>query len=216
MKQADSVMTVVRESKEQTRKRNEEAIITAAEMAFAEHGYRGASISMIAGMAGVPKSNVTYYFGSKDQLYEAVLSTICLLWLEAGDEIHAENDPFEALESYIHHKMDLARSRPHGSKVWANEVIQGASFIGGFLETTVKAWVSQRSDVMQNWMDRGLIRRADPEIIFYMIWATTQHYADFNSQIEAINGRVPLSEEQWSRAKETVSSTILRGLMVDP
>ncbi len=203
-----------RESKEQTRARNVNAILRAAEMAFAQHGYRGASLSRIAEMAGVPKSNIAYYFSSKQKLYEEVLSNICMLWLDAGDEISKENDPEAALTSYIHHKLDLARSRPYGSKVWANEIIAGAPFIQSFLSTTVKAWITQRAYVLEYWMDQGFLQRTDPQTIFYLIWSTTQHYADFNTQIEILNDEKPLSDEQWENAKSTIARMIIRGLTV--
>ena len=43
-------------------------ILTAAERVFAEFGYAGASISRIAAQAGIPKSNVVYYFETKELL----------------------------------------------------------------------------------------------------------------------------------------------------
>jgi hypothetical protein len=42
------------------------------------------------------------------------------------------------------------------------------------------------------------MRPVDPRWLLYMIWATTQHYADFAHQIETLNGR-PLSDAQWQR-----------------
>lgn len=167
---------------------------------------------MIAEMASLPKSNVTYYFQSKEALYKSVLSNICLLWLQAGDEITEDNDPALALTSYIHDKLDLARSRPHGSRVWANEIMGGATFIEEFLSSTVMEWLNQRATVLECWMDKGFLDRSDPKIIFYMIWATTQHYADFESQIVSLNGHQPMADRDWQRTKETVSRMILKGL----
>ena len=108
----------------------------------------------------------------------------------------------------------MAREKPHGSKVWANEIIQGAPFISGFLESTVKDWLVQRSAVLQYWMDQGAMRCVDPKTVFYMIWATTQHYADFDSQILVLNDDKPMSNIDWHATKHTVSNMILRGLNV--
>jgi TetR/AcrR family transcriptional regulator len=49
-----------------------------------------------------------------------------------------------------------------------------------------------------------------------MIWATTQHYADFAHQIETLNEGRPLSDAQWQDATETVIGIILRGIGLDP
>jgi TetR/AcrR family transcriptional regulator len=46
----------------------------------------------------------------------------------------------------------------------------------------------------------------------YMIWATTQHYADFGHQIKTLNGGVELSDEQFEEAKRTVTNIVLRGI----
>ena len=51
-------------------------ILDAAEDAFAEHGLAGARVAAIARQAGVNKAMLYYYFGSKDELYDAVLERI--------------------------------------------------------------------------------------------------------------------------------------------
>ncbi len=48
-------------------------ILAAAETLFAEHGFDAASMSAIAGRAGVSKANVFHHFNSKHALYQAVL-----------------------------------------------------------------------------------------------------------------------------------------------
>jgi AcrR family transcriptional regulator len=50
-------------------------IIKAASRAFAQHGYDGASIRTIVGQADVNQAAINYHFGSKEELYRAVLQT---------------------------------------------------------------------------------------------------------------------------------------------
>ncbi|HEX5541678.1 MAG TPA: TetR family transcriptional regulator [Micromonospora sp.] len=52
-----------------------EAILAAAREAFAERGFDGASIRSIAGSAGVDPALVHHYFGTKDQLFLAVMNS---------------------------------------------------------------------------------------------------------------------------------------------
>ena len=94
------------------RERNIENILSAAEIVFAEYGYTGASISKIAEVAGLPKSNIVYYFASKELLYRTVVEDIFNVWRAAADEIHEAADPEFALGSYIDTKLELARTRP--------------------------------------------------------------------------------------------------------
>ena len=52
----------------------------------------------------------------------------------------------------------------------------------------------------------------DPEHLLYMIWSTTQHYADFAHQIETLNSGEPFSDAQWQTAKLSVKTIILKGV----
>src|SRR5258708_35196227 len=56
-----------------TQKLRRTRILDAAESAFADHGYNGASMRAIVREAGVNLATVYYYFGSKNGLMEAVL-----------------------------------------------------------------------------------------------------------------------------------------------
>ncbi|MEH0072602.1 TetR family transcriptional regulator C-terminal domain-containing protein [Pannonibacter sp. Pt2-lr] len=49
-----------------------------------------------------------------------------------------------------------------------------------------------------------------------MIWATTQHYADFIHQVETLNGGAPLSDEQFATARENVVRIVLSGVGIRP
>jgi TetR/AcrR family transcriptional regulator len=108
--------------------------------------------------------------------------------------------------------MDLARSHPAGSKVWASEVMHGAPVIQDYLEQTLRAWTNDRSAVIQRWIDQGRMSDVSPRHLLYMIWATTQHYADFAHQIETLNADAPLDDAQWAEAKAAVRGIILRGV----
>ena len=57
----------------QIRQANRERILGAAEQVFARAGFNGATMAEIAELAGLPKANLHYYFGSKEDLYRAVL-----------------------------------------------------------------------------------------------------------------------------------------------
>src|SRR5438876_1319725 len=50
-----------------------EAILTAAEVVFAEHGFDGARVDTIAEVSGYNKTLIFRYFGDKLGLYTAVL-----------------------------------------------------------------------------------------------------------------------------------------------
>lgn len=191
---------------------NERIILGAAEEVFANFGYEGATTSRIARLAGIPKANLHYYFPTKKDLYRRVIDNIFTIWLEAADSFDDCDDPVEAISRYISKKMDISRDNPKGSKVWANEIIQRAPIIQDYLETTLKTWTDGRADVIQRWIDEGKIADIDPNYLLYMIWATTQHYADFGHQVMTLNDGKDLSDAQFELAKKNVTDIILRGI----
>lgn len=194
------------------RRENERAILEAAEKVFAEAGFGGATMQLIADMAGLPKANLHYYFATKEDLYRRVVQQIFEIWLDAASSFDNAPGPVEGIGAYIDAKMDISRTHPHGSKVWASEVMHGAPVIQDYLETTLRDWTDGRIAVIQRWIDEGKMARINPRHLLYMLWATTQHYADFGHQIQTLNGGAALTDKQWREAKASVKDMVLRGI----
>lgn len=205
-----------RVARSEARAENERLILEAAEQVFAENGFGGASMQMIADRAGFPKANLHYYFATKESLYRRIVDRIFGVWLEAAGSFDESDDPAEALARYIDAKMEISRAHPAGSKVWAAEVMHGAPVIQDYLETTLREWTATRVAVIERWIAEGRIAAVGPHHLLYLIWAATQHYADFQHQIETLNGGAPLSEAQWAAAKRDVVALILRGVGLSP
>jgi TetR/AcrR family transcriptional regulator len=196
----------------QIRQENERVILDAAEKVFAEAGYGGATMQLIADMAGLPKANLHYYFPTKEALYRRVVQNIFEIWLQAAASFDKAEGPAEGIGAYIDAKLDISRRHPFGSKVWASEVMHGAPVIQDYLETTLRDWTEGRLHHIRRWIDEGRMDPVDPRHLMFMIWATTQHYADFGHQIETLNDGKPLSDRDWQAAKDSVKSIILRGI----
>jgi TetR/AcrR family transcriptional regulator len=194
------------------RAQNETLILQAAEKVFAEAGFGGATMQLIADVAGLPKANLHYYFATKEELYRRVVQNIFEIWLQAAEAMDGAETPAEGIGAYIEVKMEISRRHPNGSKVWASEVMHGAPVIQDYLETTLRDWTAGRAALIQRWIDEGRMAPISPKHLLYMLWATTQHYADFSHQIETLNGGKPLTDAQWREATESVKSMILRGI----
>jgi TetR/AcrR family transcriptional regulator len=134
--------------------------------------------------------------------------------LQAASTFDEAPGPAEGIGAYIDAKMEISRSHPAGSKVWASEVMHGAPIIQDYLETTLVDWTESRMQVIERWVDAGLMDPISPRHLLYMIWATTQHYADFGHQIQTLNSGNRLSDEEWAGAKSAVKRIILKGIGV--
>lgn len=193
------------------RQANEAGILRAAEQVFARAGFVGATMSEIAERAGLPKANLHYYFGNKQALYRAVLQNILAAWLAGTDAITAEADPRAALAHYIRAKMRLTAERPDASRVFANELLHGAAQIGELLRTELRPLVRAKAAVIDGWVAQGRMAPVDATHLFFTLWAATQTYADFETQVSAVLGKRKLARADFERATAHVLNLVLRG-----
>lgn len=191
------------------REANQTLILEAAEKIFAMNGFKGAATGDIAREAGIPKANLHYYFKTKSNLYREVLKNVLEDWTAAASTFEAQEDPAEALRTYVSAKMAFSRNRPYGSRVWAREIMSGAPVLDNFLGTTLKAWLNERVRIIRRWIREEKIKPVDPHALMYMIWATTQHYADFERQITILNGGKELSDRLYRQRTEDVVRLVL-------
>lgn len=198
------------------RQRNEREILAAAEKVFATHGYRGASVQAIAEAAGLPKSNVLYYMGSKRGLYVRLLERMMARWNVLLDDISVEDDPAEVLEAFIRSKMALSRRHPEGSRLFAAEILGGAPFLQEYLRGELRDWVQARARIFEQWAERGLMDPVDPVWLIFLIWSATQHYADFEAQVLGITDRKALSDADMEQITTFLTRIILKGCGVTP
>ncbi len=198
------------------REQNSQKILHAAEVEFVKHGYKGTSMQSISDAAGLPKANLHYYFTNKSKLYNAVLADIVQRWNEVLADISVNDDPAETLEFYIRTKVDLAIRYPNASKIFATEVIQGAPNVKDYLRTELRTWLKAKTKIIETWIEQGKMSRVEPEHLFFMIWSTTQHYADFESQILTITNKLEYEAEDVERISRFLCHMILTGCGLTP
>lgn len=198
------------------RQRNVAKILKAAEIAFARHGFSGASTAEIAKQAGVPKANLHYYFRTKTDLYSAVLVDIVENWNHAMEEITAESDPAEALSRYIAKKVKASQRVPIKSRLWANEILSGARHVQPVLKGGLRDLLEEKAVVIEGWIADGKIAPVEPRHLFFMLWSMTQTYADFSAQIGPLLGRKLLDNATFRDATEIVTDLVLGGLGLRP
>ncbi len=193
------------------RRRNRARIIEAAEEVFAEQGFAGATTAAIAARAGLPKANLHYYFGTKEALYRAVLVGILDLWLAPLAQIMPAADPATAIAGYIRAKVLMARDKPLASRVFANEVISGAPILAEYLAGDLKTLVDDKAAVLRAWAAQGRMDPVDPVKLLFLIWASTQHYADFDAQVRAVMGRRQLTDADFDDVADMITQLVLKG-----
>ncbi len=181
-------MTQARTAKKPTRiqLRNRKRILDAALDVFSQHGFRGATLDQIATQAGLSKPNILYYFEGKEDIHVTLLNQLMDAWLAPLREIDPKGDPLREILRYVHRKLDMSREFPRESRLFANEVLQGAPRMRPHLETGLKELVDDTAAVIDGWIAQGRLAPVDPRHLIFSIWATTQHYADFDAQVQVL------------------------------
>ena len=169
-------------------KKNRAAILDAALNVFSAHGFRGATVDQIAAEAGLSKPNLLYYFPSKEAMHEALLAELLDTWLDPLRALDDQGEPLTELLAYVHRKLEMSRDYPRESRLFANEIVQGAPRIYQALSEDLKALVDDKVALLEGWMDAGRIARVHPYHLLFSIWSLTQHYADFDVQVRAVLG----------------------------
>jgi TetR/AcrR family transcriptional regulator len=167
---------------------NSSAILDAALEVFSTHGFRGATLDQIAEVAGLSKPNLLYYFPSKDAVHAALLAQLLKTWLDPLRAIDPLGEPKREIMGYVARKLELSRDFPRESRLFANEILQGAPRLRAVIEGDLKRLVDEKAVVLTRWMDEGRIAKMPPVHLLFSIWALSQHYADFDVQVRAVLG----------------------------
>jgi TetR/AcrR family transcriptional regulator len=196
----------------QTEKRD--VILEAALDIFSAHGFRGSTVDQIAEAAGMSKPNLLYYFRGKEDIHESLIKQLLDTWLAPLREMDEEGDPMTEIRSYIRRKLEMARDFPRESRLFANEILQGAPRIMPILEQELKPLVDEKAAIIRDWSRAGRIAQVDPWHLIFSIWATTQHYADFDVQVRAVLGPDRGGEGRFEDAARFLEQLYLNGLHV--
>ena len=189
--------------------KNRETILDAGLDVFSTLGFRGATLDQIADVAGLSKPNLLYYFASKEAIHVEVLSQLLDTWLDPLRAMKPDGDPVQEVLGYVRAKLALSRDYPRESRLFANEILQGAPRMRDAIEGDLKSLVAEKSIVLTAWMDQGRIARVHPVHLIFSIWALTQHYADFDVQVRAVLGA---GHDPFAEAEEYLE-TLFRKLL---
>jgi AcrR family transcriptional regulator len=205
-----------KETEEKIRARNIRLIIKAGIDVFSRKGFDGTRIAEIAEKSGLPKANVYYYFSSKEEIYTAIIDHLIAGWDDALKHISADAEPADAFRNYIRAKLDYSRRNAAETRLFANEIIQGARFLTRKDRKHMQAVTDERVAVIEGWIAEGKMVAVDPRHLFIMLWAGTQFYAQFEPLACDALGSSRLKAADYDKAADTIAETVLRGIIIDP
>jgi len=193
------------------RQKNKALIFNAAKNEFVTYGFKGASIKRIAERANIARANIHYYFKDKTDLYQQLLSNIIEVWNTDYDTLNADHEPKAALSAYIRAKVMHSKNDPDSSRIFASELIHGAPVLNDYLNSDFKEWLQSKVAVIDTWVEKGLIDKVNPHHLLFLIWSSTQHYADFNVQVLAALDKEAMNDDDFEEVVASLTQIILKG-----
>jgi TetR/AcrR family transcriptional regulator len=207
----EKIATPIRRKLADVRKGNSEQILSVAETIFAERGYRGSTVAAIAKEADLPKANILYYFKTKEALYRAVLNNQLKLWMSHMDAMTVEQHPRDALRSYIRNKIKQSKEHPKASKIFAAEILHGAEYLEEQLNTELKEQFDRTCEVFRGWIAKKWMDPISPEHLMFMLWSSTQGYADYAIQSCIMLDKKELDDDDYDAGVELITRLVLKG-----
>lgn len=158
-----------------------DAIREGAIREFARNGLAGTSTQAIAEAAGITKAQLHYYISSKEELYQQVLGDIVRQFREIFFITTSQDDPRQAITSYIERKIRHTLDYPDITRIFAHEIARGGPEMAQHWQM-LKVSVEEANQVIRGWIAAGKIRPLDPLLFQMNLWAVTQHYAEYEAQ----------------------------------
>ena len=193
------------------RDKKETRILRATEKLLATRGFHGTRMDDIARAANLPRPNLYYYFSTKRQIYRRIITELRTEWIKAFDQITTEREPKEAISDYIREKIEYSKRHPVASKIFSKEIIRGSDMLTAEEVEEIKALTDEKCAVIESWITAGKMDPVDPRYFFFLLWGTTQYYADFEQLIKSVLGVKKLSPEHFETGVETVTHIVLKG-----
>ena len=191
-------------------------ILAAAEEEFARFGFAGAKTDAIAARTGVTKAMIYYYFGSKDELYKAVLERPAKDFVEVFEGVELEQLPSEvALKTIIRIAIAHEISHPNYGRVLLHEAMENQ---GKYFHLT--GWdnpINRLIAIIERGIEDGTFRPVDPWLVMNHIMGICTFY--FNAQPNMRNVRPEFewfTPEAIEQLTESATNLVLTGIKTNP
>jgi TetR/AcrR family transcriptional regulator len=186
-------------------------VLDAAEVVFAERGYRAATTREIAERAGIGKRMLFYYFPNKDAVYRAVLERVITGLVEIHERFR--DDPAtvgvgEAIEGLTH----FAAANLTAFKVWMREIIDGGPHLDSLVRQYIAPLFARGGAEVERNMIAGTFRPGDPMHMMVSVGGVSLFYFLLLPLLELVWDRDPLDPVTITERAVAARDCLLHGL----
>jgi AcrR family transcriptional regulator len=204
-----------------TRQRDPEAtrldILEVATREFAQHGFHGGRVDEIAAKTRTTKRMIYYYFGSKEQLYTAVLErAYAAIRAAERNLVVDESDPVTAIRRLVELTFDYHESHPDFIRLVSIENIARAEHMqGGFAHLGNPALVLI-GEILERGYAAGVFRRKVDSLDLHLLISAFSFFRVANRYtIQAVFGHDTLDERRRAHSRRIVGDMVVDYLTCD-
>jgi TetR/AcrR family transcriptional regulator len=183
--------------------RNE--LLQIAGRTFADRGYVGASLSIIAEAAGIRKASLYHHFATKEVLYVSVVDGIIAELQQLVMNAQLGDSGFlERLDQLGELVVDYLGTHPEAAQLVVHELIGSGKYLEVRGRTAVQSTLDITSAFLEAGMDSGVFRRQCPKQLALSISGVHLLYFAATENTSEFLGASIFSASQVATRKATV------------
>lgn len=205
----------VRRRRQRRAEDTREKIIAAAASGFAKHGYDGLSTRSLSEEAGVQHTLITYHFGSKEGLWQAVLSHQMERFSRRIDERLrglSKVDDTTKLRLLFEEFIRLSALNPEHHALMSQAAAKPDTRLQTLVDSTVRANFESWVSLIRSAQKAGRFVEGDPQVLYYVFLGAATRIYMVAGEVEQVTGQSPFTLD-WV---EKHIATVLRLFFIDP
>lgn len=195
------------------------ALLSAGASLFAEKGFDGASVDEIARRAHVNKAMISYHFGGKEGLYDAILAAAVAPAAERLRQLAASDlPPREALGRYIETFVEIAQKNPHFPAMVVQDLVLGGRRFDESIFPQVLAIFGSVRMIIARGVAQKAFRPVDPFVTHLAIVGSLFFFLATEPVRERMEkkGMLPMPRPAPRDFVEHLKDVTIRGLLAAP
>ena len=183
-----------------------------------ERGMGNVSLNDVAREAKLNPALVTYYFGSKDNLFQAVVEQVIGEWRAEILAVVPEGaGPEETLRLRARATMHFLRRYPYLTRLIIHQMMTVKSKEARFfIENFARINFEEHRGIMQKGIEAGAFRAVDPLFYFAHYIAMGDLYANLRPMMERLGGKAEDDDARFEAFVEAMIEMLIHGIAAKP